>query len=290
MKWPELRENGLISVHISVLLFGLAGIFGKIIFLPAVLIVLGRVFFGTLTIAMVIQLTKKLSFRLANKKHFYIMIGLGVLLAFHWFSFFYSIQLSTVAIGLLTFASFPVFTAFIEPVFFREKFEPIYIGAAILVLIGVYLIIPELNLNNEMTIGAIWGIFSGLSFAFLTLLNRKYVKSIQPILITYYQDLFACIVLLPFLFLIDFQFRMEDLLLLILLGTVFTALAHFLYIRSLTKINARTASIISSLEPVYGILFAWIILHEKPELKTIIGGLIILLVAFLISMNKTKNK
>ncbi len=44
-------------------------------------------------------------------------------------------------------------------------------------------------------------------------------------------------------------------------------------------IKAQTASIINSLEPVYGIILALIFLHEMPSLRTVMGGVIVLVAA-----------
>jgi len=278
----------MISIHMAVLLFGLAGLFGKLILLPAVIIALGRVFFASITLAPIIFFRSDLNFSLGSRNKIITIVFLGILLAFHWFTFFHAIQLSSVAIGLLTYATFPVFTSFLEPIFFKEKFELIYVLMAAIAIFGIALIIPSYDLSGLSSMGAFWGVLSGLSFSFITLINRKMVGNSHPLIITFYQDAVAFLVLLPFIFYFDTDLNIKNVLLLILLGTVFTALAHFLYISSLKYINSRTASIIANLEPVYGILFAWLILSEQISIKTFIGGLLILGTSIVISLKVKK--
>lgn len=282
------HNKHLISIHIAVILFGMAGLFGKLILLPALVIVIGRVFFASLVLGSILGLKKNSNLSIPRGKDLMQLIFLGILLAFHWFSFFHSIQLSTIAIGLLTFATFPVFTTLLEPLVFSEKFEASYLLIALFSGIGVFLIIPEFRLESAMTRGVIWGILSGLSFAILSILNRKMLNSVPALKITFYQDLFAFLVLIPFLFFFDFRISFQDWMLLILLGSIFTALAHFLFINGLSSVNVRNASIISSLEPVYGIIFAMLILNEFPSNKTLIGGLIILACAIFSSVKASR--
>ena len=286
----KAEKRSLLFVHFSVLLFGVAGIFAKVIDLPAVIIVIGRVFFASITLAILIKLQGSVKIAIQNKKNFKVLLLMGAILAFHWFTFFHSIQLSTVAIGLLTFATFPLFTVFLEPWLLREKFELKFMLLALIALFGIFLIVPEFNFQNAITRGALWGLLSGLSFSFLIILNRAYVSTIPAIKIAFYQDLFALIFLLPFLFFIDYSFHWQNVALLLLLGTVFTAFAHLLYIKSLDRLNARTVSIISSLEPVYGILIAWLLLSEVPDLKTILGGLIVLSCVMYLSMQRKASR
>lgn len=268
-----------IEIHAATLLFGLAGLFGKFIDLPALWIVFGRVLFAFIALALVIRL-KHISFKLASKRDVVIVMILGAVLALHWFAFFHSIQISTVAIGLLSFASFPIFVTFMEPYFFKERLHLKDLLTALVTFTGVALVIPNFDIQNNIVQGVFWGLISGFTFAIISLINRKYVQSYSGSLMAFYQDFFACIFIVPFIFMSPIIIRMPDWGLLLLLGVVFTALAHTLFIRSMKNIKAQQASIIVSLEPVYGIIFAVILLSEIPSLRTVIGGILILGAAF----------
>jgi len=275
----KVRRKGLFEIHIAVLFFGLAGLFGKLILLPSTIIVLGRVFFATIFLYLVLLYLKQ-GIRLRRKQDYFFMALMGVILAIHWVTFFQAIQVSTVAIGLLTFSTFPVFVTFLEPLFFSERVELKDILVAFVAVIGVAIVIEEFEIKNSMTRGALWGIASGFTFAILSIMNRKYVKEYSSIIVAFYQDSIATVVLLPFLFLAAPVFRLNDILLLSILGVIFTGLAHTLFIKGLASVKAQKASIIASLEPVYGIIAAILLLGAIPTLRVVLGGVIILGAAF----------
>jgi drug/metabolite transporter (DMT)-like permease len=275
-------NKALVQVHLAVVLFGLSGLFGKFLTLPATVIVLGRTGFASLALGLWLAGGRK-SFRLFGRRDLLGFMLLGGLLAFHWVSFFRSIQLSTVAIGLLTFSSFPVFVTLLEPIFFPGRWRWQDAVTAVLVVLGVALVIPEYRLEAEMTVGAIWGLLSGLSFALLQLLNKGYRRRYSAIAIAFYQDWFACLSLLFVVPLASITLSRSDVGLLLILGVFCTAVAHTLFIDSLAVLRTQTASIISALEPVYGIVLATFLLGEVPNLRTLIGGLLIVGTTTLVS-------
>lgn len=268
-----------IEIHIATLLFGVAGLFGKFVALPALWIVFGRVMFAAAALAVVIKI-KKRPWRIASRKDLAILFLLGAVLALHWFTFFHAIQISTVAIGLLSFATFPVFVTFMEPYFFKERLQLRDFMIALVTFAGVALVVPDFDISNQMTAGVLWGLASGFTFAVISLINRKYVASYSGSVMAFYQDLFACLCLLPFIAAWQIMPSVQDWMLLAILGVLCTALAHTLFINSMKTIKAAQASIIVSLEPVYGIIFALILLHEIPDMRVILGGLIILGAAY----------
>jgi len=273
--------NNIAVLHLSVILFGFAGIFGRLNMEPLV-IVAGRVFFASIFLSVIILFYKK-TIKIPLQTYFMLSIT-GVVLALHWGSFFYSISISSVSIGLISFSTFPVFVVFLEPLFFKTKIKAIHFLFAGLVLCAVFLIVPDYNFSNNITKGVAWGTLSGFTFGVITVLNRKYVQSINPVLIALFQDAAAFVVLIPFLLIRNYSISYNNLWLLMLLGVVFTGIAHTLYIYSLKKVSAQKASIITSLEPVYGIAGAFLILHEVPHLRVIFGGLIIISIAVYISV------
>ena len=275
----SLKNKSLAQIHLAVLLFGLAGLFGKLISLSPLVIVFGRASFAAMFLFVVSKALKQ-KLRLKNKKDYFYFIILGVILAIHWTTFFKGIKLSTVAIGLLTFSTFPVFVTFIEPLFFRHRIKLRDVIIALITLIGVLFVIPEFKLDSKITTGALWGIVSGFTFAVLSIMNKKYVENYSGIVIAFYQNFIAAAVLFPFVLLNKPSFATRNLLLIALLGIVFTGISHSLFISSMKNIRAQSASIISSLEPVYGIVATVILFGEIPGFRVIIGGIIILCTAF----------
>lgn len=269
------RNKSLMEIHLAVFLFGVSGLFGKLLSLPPIIIVLGRVFFSSIFLLFLLLYMKK-DIKLKEKKHYFYLIIMGTVLAIHWTTFFQSIQVSTVAIGLLTFSAFPVFVTFLEPYFFKEHIKISNIVLSIITFLGVILVIPRFDLGNSSTQGVLWGMVSGFTYAILSILNKKYVKEYSSVVIAFYEQFIAVIILIPFYFLQKPVFQVNDILLLALLGVVFTGISHLLFINGLKNIKAQTAGIISSLEPVYGIIFAAFLLSEIPSLRETLGGMVIL--------------
>lgn len=281
------NTQSLIKLHLAVFLFGFAALFGKFISLNPIVIVFGRTFLAAVTLGIIIFYSKQ-KFKLNSKRDFLILISNGTIYAIHWFTFFKSVQVSNVAIAVLTFSTFPVFVTFIEPFFFKEKIKLFDIMIALVAFLGVALVIPKFDLSNNFTQGALWGIASGFTCAFPITINRENVKKYSSLLISFYQNLAASIVSIPFLIYLKPALTLKDIMLLILLGTVFTALSNSLIISSLKSIKAQLASLAVSLEPVYAIIFAGLLLKEIPSPKTMLGGLIILS-AILIATAKSKG-
>ena len=284
-----MKSHGMLEIHIAVLFFGIAGLFGKLLALPPLVIVFGRTFFASLTLSAILFCSKT-QLRTKSRRDLTVLILLGAILAVHWTTFFHSIQISTVAVGLLTFSTFPLFVTFLEPYFFKEKLHLFDILMAGSVLLGLVLVIPSFDFQNNVTQGAFWGIISGFTFAVLSILNRKYVSTYSPIMIACYQNWIATVILFPFLIFQDFTLQPYDYVLLVILGVFCTALAHVLFIRSLVQVKAQFASIIASLEPVYGIIFAFVLLGEVPALRTILGGVVILGTIMLSTMKRRSSE
>ncbi len=271
------------------MLFGLAGLFGKWLILSPFIIVLGRVFFASITLSLLLRFSKQ-SMKISPRKNYLYLIFLGLILAVHWVSFFKSIQISTVAVGLLSFATYPVFTTFLEPLLLKEKIVKMNISFSLFCVVGVFLIIPRFGLDNSTFVGVLWGLLSSITFAVLTILNRKLTQHFSSLLIAFYQDFFAMLFLLPFYFVLRPALNTNDILLLCVLGVFCTAGSHTLFIKGMKRIKAQTASMIHFLEPVYGIIFAFFFLHEIPSLRIILGGVIILWGQILIILRIFKKR
>ena len=114
-------KREIISLHIAVMLFGLAGVIGKFVSVPAILVTFGRVFFSSIFLLIII-LIKKDNWKLKKRDYSYVIVA-GIILAIHWFTFLQAIQIATVAIGTITFATFPIFVTFLEPLIYHEKLE-----------------------------------------------------------------------------------------------------------------------------------------------------------------------
>jgi len=274
----SIFNKGVAQIHIAVFLFGFAGLFGKFLSCNPFYIVFGRTFFASIALFLYARFFSKTKLFVLNKKTLFFFILQGILLAIHWASFFHSIQISSVAVGLVTFSTFPLFVTFLEPLFFKEKLKTIDVFIAGSVFIGILFVIPDVDFSNNITRGGFFGIISGFTFAILALVNRRNARISDSIAVAFYQNLFAAIFLfIPIQIIQIAPPQILDLPNLIFLGVVCTALAHTLFIKSLTFIRAQTAAVIAGLEPVYGIILAFFMLNETPQARTLIGGFIIIM-------------
>jgi len=276
------------QVHIAVLLFGMTGIFGKLLPLHPLIIVLGRVVFSFIFVGIWMGY-KNETFKLSNKKDLRDLIIMGIVLAVHWTTFFWSIQLSNVAIGLLTFSTFPIFVTFFSALIFKTKINSKEVVYAILIIIGILIIVPLKDIFSATVLGAVVGTISGAIYAIFTIYNEILSKKMSSRSIAFYEQLSASIFLLPSFFVIQPVFTIRDILLLLLLGTVFTGIAHTLLLNGLKGISAYFASIITMLEPIYSIILAYIILGESINLSVVIGGSILLFTVYQVSL-QSKGK
>ena len=254
--------------------------------LSPVLIVLGRTAFAALSLFLFARVFSGTRLFPSSRREGLFLVLQGILLAVHWLFFFHSIQVSTVAVGLISFSTFPMFTTLMEPFFFKERLRLKDILISLTVLAGTWLVVPSFDLSNDITKGAATGILAGFTFALLTILNRRNVIRTSAICAAFYQNTFACLfLLLPALLIRSAGPSPRDILLLSILGVFCTGLAHTLFIRSLGYIRAQTASIVTGLEPVWGIVFAFFILKEVPGLQTLAGGIVIITASVMAQMD-----
>lgn len=267
------RPRALVALHGAVLLFGFAGLFGKWLALPPATIVFGRAAVASLALALLLPLFGE---RGAARGRFeWPLAASGALLALHWLTFFQAIQTASVAVGLLGFASFPLFVLLLEATLGQRRLRRGEWAIAAVVSGGLLLVVPEFRWENRVVQGLAWGIVSGLTFALLAVANRALAARHAAGAIALWQNACAAVCLLPLVALSPVVPDARALLLLCVLGIVCTALAHTLFVRSLRTLSAHTASIVTALEPVYGIALAFLLLGETPPARTLAGAALI---------------
>ena len=281
----EEYRKSLISLHIAVMLFGLSAVLGQFVTAPAVIVAGGRVICSSLLLFL-LSIAGRASLKLKSRKDYAIAVFAGIILAVHWTTFFQAIQSSSVAIGTITFSTFPLFLTFLEPLLFREKLKVTSVLSAVVLLLGVFITIPEFSLENQITIGILWGMVSSLSYAVLSLANRYLSRSYAARTVCLYEQGTAAVVLLPAMFLVKTSWTTQNILGIAAIGFICTAFAHSLYVAAQRKVKAQTAGIISGMETVYGIVYALLFLGEVPGIRELIGGAVILGVALVISLRK----
>ncbi|WP_314918811.1 DMT family transporter [Pseudomonas helleri] len=275
-------RTALGALHIGALMFGLTGVFGKLAAASASIIVFGRAGFAVLALAFFAALAKSTRWKKLALRDARNLLISGLLLAGHWVSFFVSVKIAGVAIATLGFASFPAFTVILEGLIFRERIRLNEVILVLLVSIGLILVTPSFDLASQATEGLIWAIASGLLFSLLSLNNRANSGRVPAVQAAMWQNAVVALCLLPFAAPGLSEVRPLDWLWIALLGVFCTGVAHSLFVASLAVIKARTAAVVFALEPVYGITLAWLIFHETPTLRMLLGGVLII-VAIVVS-------
>ncbi|CAM1342152.1 DMT family transporter [Tenacibaculum amylolyticum] len=278
----------LFGLIIATFFISTSGVLGKYIAMPSEVIIFFRAAFAMVFLFLFLKL-KKIDLRLKSKKHSVPFVIIGLLTGIHWITYFYALKFSNVAIGMLSLYTFPVIIAFLEPVFLKIKFDPIYIVLGLLVLLGLYILSPTLTFKDTTVQGIIFGLISALCYAIRVLILKKYVSQYNGVLLMFYQTVIITVFSFPVLFFMDTSGFQSQLPYLLLLAILTTAIGHSLMVYSLKFFSASTTSIISSVQPIFGIILAFIFINEIPKLNTLFGGALILATVVIESVRNKKK-
>jgi drug/metabolite transporter (DMT)-like permease len=281
------HTNHLLLLGLATLFISTSGVLGKHINLPTPLIIWFRSALAALFLVVFCKF-KKLKVTLNSKKDLPTIILGGILLGVHWVSYFFALKLSNVAVGMLSMFTFPVITALLEPLFTKSKLNPIHILLGLMVLLGIYILAPEINFESSYLKGILLGVFSAFSYALRNLILKQHVSRYNGTVLMMQQCVIVAILLIPVLFSANIEQIQTQLPFLLILGLITTALGHSLFISSLKHFSVSTASIIGSAQPIFGIIMAYFFLNEIPTLNTFIGGALILATVVIESVRSRK--
>lgn len=257
-------KKAFIQLHIAVLLAGLTGILGKLIHLNEGLLVWYRLALTAPSLWLLAVLRKQ-SIRI-SRKDLWRIFGVGAIAALHWVSFYGSIKYSNVSVGLLCFSAVGFFTALIEPLLFRHRVDFVELFLSALVIVGIFFIF---QVDPHYKTGILIGLVSSLLGSLFPVLNKRLLERIPAetvtlyelsggflfltLLMPFYLSLFPVASLLP---------EWQDWIWLLILAWACTVLAFNLSMSALNKISAFTVNLSYNLEPVYGILLAFLLFRE----------------------------
>lgn len=272
---------------LATLFISTSGVLGKYIAMPSEVIVWFRSAIAMVFLYIFIRF-KKIDLQLHSKSHIAPFIISGVFMAAHWITYFYALKLSNVALGMLSLYTFPVMTALLEPLFLKVKFNPIHIVLGLLVLLGIYILSPKFTLESSQVQGILFGLLSALCYSIRILILKQYVAKYNGTMLMFYQVSIITICLVPVLFFMDLSAVESQLPFLLLIALLTTAVGHTMMVHSLKYFSVSTASIISSVQPIFGIILAFLFLNEIPNMNTFFGGSLILLTVVVESV-RSKN-
>jgi drug/metabolite transporter (DMT)-like permease len=262
-------KKAFIQLHIAVLLAGLTGILGKLITLNEGLLVWYRLLLTAVSL-WVLALIRRQAIRI-SRADMWRIFGVGAIAAMHWVAFYGSIKYSNVSVGLLCFSSIGFFTALIEPLLFRHGVDFVELLLGLLVIVGIFFIF---QVDPHYKIGILAGLLSSLLGSLFPVLNKRLLQRIPPETVTLYElsggFLFLSLLLPAYLYFVPADHLLPgpgDWGWLLVLSLACTVLAFNLSMSALQRISAFTVNLSYNLEPVYGILLAFVVFREDKHLN-----------------------
>jgi drug/metabolite transporter (DMT)-like permease len=275
-----------ILIHLAVILFGFTAIIGTMIKVDALILVWWRVMiasvgftFFTKGVGFLIKLPPLLIARLA---------GIGVLIGIHWVAFFASVKLAGASVCLLCMATTSLFVSLFEPLLLKHRFRWLDFSIALLIVPGMVLVVESVGATRWQ--GIVIGLLSAALAGLFSSLNKKYVSTISIAQMSWIEMVaasgFLGLVVLARHWLvaaIPWIPGWTDLFYLVVLGLVCTTFAHAISLIALRQLSAFSLNLVVNLEPVYGILLAWLLLKENRTLSSgFYFGALLILIAVLI--------
>jgi drug/metabolite transporter (DMT)-like permease len=275
-------RKAFIQLHTAVFLAGFTGILGRLITLNEGLLVWWRLLISSVTMWILFLAGKRI--RKIPVADIWKIAAVGCIAALHWVSFYGAIKYANVSVALVCFSSVGFFTALFEPLIIKTAFKPAELLLGLLVLAGIYIIF---HFDAHYKTGIILGVLSALLGAVFPVCNRQLMQRMNAETLMTYEltgGFLALSLLLPF-YLQHFPGThrlpvFQDWLWLLFLSWICSVWAFQLSANALKKISAFTVNLTYNLEPVYGIVLAFVIYHENRELdKSFYTGLLFTLAA-----------
>ena len=284
---PYLRlvKKALIQLHIAIFLAGFTAVIGKILEnLNEVLLVWYRILITVIALAVIMYFKKELT--RVSFKDFLRMAKVGAVITFHWVTFYGSVHYGNISIALVCLSSAGFFAALLEPWYLKQKVIVPELLLGILTLIGVYIIF---DFHPQYKLGIIYGILCAIGSAMFPILNKELLNEFSPRTLTLY-ELIGGIIILSFIVPIYLHFApatntthylptVNEFYWLIILAILCTVLCFDLQLQALKKISGFTSNLMFNLEPLYGIIMAFVFFNEGDQLNNsfYLGSLLILL-------------
>lgn len=292
MKQNPKHTQDLLLLHFIVVILSFTAILGKLITIEAENLVWYRMLIAFLGIAVYLRFSKKPAS--VSRKQFFKYLGVGVIIATHWYTFFASIKASNVSIALVALSVTSLFVAVLQPFFFKRKIVFYEVLLSLLTIGGITTIF---NVETQYTTGIILGLLSALFAALFSLFNARLIAKNDATVISLYEML-GGVVVFTLIFLVSgkfnavfFRVSFSDWAWLLILGIVCTSFAYVGTVKVLRSLSPFTVSISINLEPVYGIILALLIFGESESMNpTFYFGAGLILLSILINAWLKKRK
>lgn len=268
---------GYFEIALAAVLFGTIGIFVKAINLKVEATVFYRTLLGGVFLLLFLLLRGSISSLIPKEKKFY-LFSMGFFMAITIYAYFSAIKITSFAVAIILLYTAPLFVAGLSALFLREKITKITLAAICLSILGVLLMVNPFSLStgsNYFT-GIVFGLLSGFCYGLEAILSRYLRVSYSGYAQAVWLNFISALIFLPFALEVPLAAVRADLLYLILLGLIPTAISFSLYFDGLSKVKASRGIIVLSLEPISGIAIAIAIIGESPSIFTLVGGVAII--------------
>jgi drug/metabolite transporter (DMT)-like permease len=275
------KNFGVLEMIITTAIWGSIPILAIFSDLPSPVFVFFRVFITSIFLILVIR--KKVNLRnLINK---YVFLS-GIFLALNWILLFYAVSIIQVSEAILLYYSGPIFAILIMH-FLGERIDIDRYISIIISFTGIFIIINPTTLN--ISIGALIALASGIFYGLLAVASKMATGIVNSKELVFYQTIISTIITSPFLLILRFNLTLNNIVIVTIAALVNTLLALFLWYDALTKISVQLSSILSYLDPVFAMLFAFIFLHQIPTLISLLGGILIIISGIFSVIIETRN-
>lgn len=290
METQHIKAN--IQVIAASVIYGFSGIFFMYVKnMAAGAVVFYQLLFGLLALTGYLAVTGKLSgIRLRGKRKNLIL--LGAFNAGAMVSYYMAVSFTNVSISVLLLYTAPFYVLLLAPLFLNEKHNKKSLVALILSLTGVVMVIgPEKLVSGSgiepaYLFGVLMGLFSGFFYACVTITSRDLRNEYSGLEQLFISTIVMLVLLLPFVKQASVIALVENLPVLLFLGITITSVGSILYFTGLLHVKAQNASILSLIEPVSAIFFAYLLLKDPISTETLFGCALILSSSFLASMEE----
>ena len=278
-------RKAFLQLHTAVFLAGFTAILGKLITLNEGLLVWYRLLITVATLWPLYYFQQKI--KPISWNELWKISGVGIIAALHWVTFYASIKMSNVSVALVCFSSIGFFTAIMEPVILKYRIHLTEVLLGIITIVGIFLIF---HFDPRFKTGIIIGIVSAFLGCLFPIFNRRLLQNITPENVTLFEltggFLFLSIIIPVYLHWFPSDHLLpgwSDVGWLLILSWLCTVLAFNLSMKALQKISAFTVNLTYNLEPLYGILMAFIIFREDKSLeKSFYWGLGLIMLSVII--------
>lgn len=264
------KSKSLLHFHFIVFIFGFTAILGSLISVNSYQIVWFRVLIAALTIIVVIKILKK-SIQISLSQ-LLILVFCGFLISLHWVFFFKAIKVSNVSVTLSILSLGAFITSFLEPFFYKKKIVKYEVVFGIIVAAGTIIVFKTQLHYLE---GIIYALIAILFSVFFTLINGKIINYLPSLTISFY-ELSSGFFIISFILLLRGDFSSElikitqdDLLWLLILGTICTAYAFVISVDVMKHLSPYTIMISINMEPIYGMLLAYLLLGDNEKMSSL---------------------